>query len=509
MIMERILAILRTRPVRIALAFLLTALLAGMLVVTIFWSRFDLQWLAFLGGVLFAAVLAIASQASKAEWLVLRRTRQLDRVKELLVQEAARSRNAAEAMRMLESRIQLVSNALPSLILFVDRDQRCRFHNRAVERKTRLPGEQITGRQLRDVVGNAVYAGIAPHVADTLAGKAIEYELVWQGAGMQDLAYTVRHVPYPPESAQPIGFYLLASPVVRAPAPGLAVAGQQPARAAAGTPGGGTADGDALFVKFISDELTSWDDPRAGLVRALEEDQFLLFAQKILPLKADLPDPSCCEVLVRLKEEEENMLPPGNFIPIAERFGLMEQLDCWVVRKLIAWCMERRKRTPSWRVPVFCVNLSESTVTSGRFTHFVLDELQRTGFAARSLCFEIGEQDVINRNSEVRKFIAALKPAGCRFAVDAFGSVKVSFSHLQNLPIDFVKIDGAIVQNLLRDAAALAKVRGINTVCQKLGIRTVAMFVETGEALDKLREIGVDYVQGFGIARPGPIDSVS
>ncbi|MBI3045406.1 MAG: EAL domain-containing protein [Betaproteobacteria bacterium] len=507
--MNRILAILRTRAVRIALAFLLTALLAGMLIVTIFWSRFDLQWLAFLGGVLFAAVLAIASQASKAEWLVLRRTRQLDRLKEQLSQEAARSRNAAEAMRMLESRFQVVGNALPSLILFVDRDQRCRFHNRAVERKTRLPGDQITGRLLRDVVGSAAYAGIAPRVADTLAGTAIEYETVWDSPGAENLAYSVRHVPYPPESAQPTGFYLLATARVRAPAPGQALAGAPPARAAAGTPGGATADGDALFVKFISDELTHWDDPRAGIIRALEEDQFLLFAQKILPLKADVPDPSCYEVLVRLKEEEENMLPPGNFIPIAERFGLMEQLDCWVVRTLTTWCMERRKRTPSWRVPVFCVNLSEAAVTSERFPRFVLDELQRTGFAAQSLCFEIAEQDAINRNSEVRKFAAGLKPAGCRFAIDAFGSVKVSFSHLRNLPIDFVKIDGAIVQDMLRDATALAKVRGINTVCQKVGIRTVAMFVETSGALDQLREIGVDYVQGFGISYPGPIDKIS
>ena len=115
-------AVLRSRPVRIALTFLLTALLAGMLVVTIFWSRFDLQWLAFLGGVLFAAVLAIASQASKAEWLVLRRTRQFERVKDLLGQEAARSRNATEAMRMLEARMQLLINAIPSPIFFVDRD---------------------------------------------------------------------------------------------------------------------------------------------------------------------------------------------------------------------------------------------------------------------------------------------------------------------------------------------------------------------------------------------------
>ena len=149
MAIERIFAILRARPVRIALTILLTALLATLLVAAVFWSRFDVQRLAFLGGVLFAAVLAIASQASRAEWLAMRRTRQLEHARNQLAQEAARSHHAAGAMRMLESRFQLVCDAVPSLIVFVDRERHCRFHNRAIERKTGRAGGKITGRQGR------------------------------------------------------------------------------------------------------------------------------------------------------------------------------------------------------------------------------------------------------------------------------------------------------------------------------------------------------------------------
>jgi EAL domain-containing protein (putative c-di-GMP-specific phosphodiesterase class I) len=158
---------------------------------------------------------------------------------------------------------------------------------------------------------------------------------------------------------------------------------------------------------------------------------------------------------------------------------------------------------------LFCVNLSEAAVCSLDFTRFVSYELRQHDFNARSLCFEIGEPEIIGQHAHVQRFINALKPLGCRFTVDAFGSVKVSFSHLKGLDVDFLKIDGVIIQNILRDPAALAKTRAINTVCGKVRLRTIAEFVETDQTLDKLREVGVDYVQGFGVARPESIDRIS
>ena len=120
----------------------------------------------------------------------------------------------------------------------------------------------------------------------------------------------------------------------------------------------------------------------------------------------------------------------------------------------------------------------------------------------------MNERDVIEHFSAARAFIAALKPLGCRFTLDAFGSIKVSFSHLNELPVDFVKIDGVIIESMLQGALGPATVKAINIVCHEVGIRTIAEFVETKQTLDKLREIGVDYVQGFGIARPEPISKI-
>jgi EAL domain-containing protein (putative c-di-GMP-specific phosphodiesterase class I)/PAS domain-containing protein len=499
---------LRRRWVSTALTVVVTGVLGAALTATIYWTLFDPKWIAFLGGVLMAAMVAAATQASKAQWLATRRTKQLDRIRAQLGQETARSRNATEAVRIAESRMRLLADALPSMIFFVDRDERCRYHNRAVEHRTGLTAEQISGRPLHEVLGNA-YPLVAPHIGDTLQGKPAAYEFVWPGTALPE-TYAAHHVPYPPEESPPRGFYLLLTVTALHP-PARTASSLQPTDPA--TDAGGVViageGGETIYMRSIAAQLMGWDEPRAKLEYALKGNQFLLFAQKILPLKRELPDTLCYEILLRLREEEDNLLPPGGFIPIAERYGLMEELDRWVVRNLIAWCREQKRGDPAWRVPLYCVNLSEAAVCSLDFARFVNDELRQHDFSARSLCFEIGEPEIIGQHAHVQRFINGLKPLGCRFTVDAFGSVKISFTHLKGLAVDFIKIDGVIIQNILRDPAALAKTRAINTVCGKVGLRTIAEFVETDETLDKLREAGVDYVQGFGIARPGPIRKIT
>ena len=267
--------------------------------------------------------------------------------------------------------------------------------------------------------------------------------------------------------------------------------------------------GQALYLHLMTEQLTGWNDSRAMLQRALRENLFLLLAQKILPLKLGSPDPVCYEVLLRLKQEEDNLLPPGGFFDIAESLGLMAKIDRWVVRAVLSWCAARQKSSPGAPLPMMCVNLSGPALKSTSFLGAMREELSRAGVAPSALCFEINERDVIEHPARARAFIAALKPLGCRFTLDAFGSVKVSFSHLNDLPVDFIKIDGIILESIRHGPLGPATVKAINMVCREVGIRTIAEFVETKETLDKLREIGVDYVQGFGIARPEPISKLS
>lgn len=503
------LSVVRRRPVRIALSLGLTLLLAALLAATIHFTRYDLQWLAFLGGVLFAAVLAMASQASKAEWLVMRRTRQLERMREHLAEAADRGKNAAEALRMADLKMRMVGDALSVPILYVDRELCCRYHNQACRALTALAAERIDGQPLQDVAG-AAYPLMQHHLEQTLAGTATSYDLIWPGSNDAPASsFTASHLPFPPQHERPFGFYILLTPTAghaaAAQAPQHGEAANAIAVAATGTEGGSDG-GNALYVRSITDQLMGLnDDPRARIQRALRDDQFLLFTQKILPLKSGAADPVCHEILLRLQEEEDYLLPPGGFIPIAEEYGMMEEIDRWVVRNLISWCLRRQQADANWQVPLFCINLSGTTLANPEFARFVRHEMQRPGFAAQALCFEINDIEAISNHQNVRHFISALKPAGCRFALDDFGSAKVSFSHLRGLAVDFVKVDGAIIQNILKSPTDLAKLQAIATVCRKIGVRTMAEFVESGDTLNKLRELGIDYAQGFGVARPGPI----
>jgi EAL domain-containing protein (putative c-di-GMP-specific phosphodiesterase class I)/PAS domain-containing protein len=512
-ILYGLLAFVYRRPVQLVLSVLLTLVLGAVLVITIQFTLFDLQWLTFLGGILFAAILSLASQASKSEWVVARRTRQLERTRELLDHEKQRARVAEEALKVADERARMIHDLQPTPLLYIDRDLRIRQHNRAFLKLTDWPADRINGQLLRDVAPRE-YPVLLPRFHETLAGAMVSYSMAWSAADGSSSSYLVKQVPWPPDSPQAQGFYILmlseqAGRTV--PAPAAAETTLPPPSATRSAPRAAITDefGETFYLHSLSDQLTGNEDPHAKLVRALQsEDEFLLFAQKILPLRSLPFEHGCFEILLRLREEEDNLLPPGGFIPIAEQFGLTEDIDRWVVRKVISWATAKQKADPAWTMPLFCVNLSDAALSNPEFARFVRAELHRTKFAANRLCFEVGELETISNHDNVARFIAALKPAGCRFTADAFGSVKLSFSHLSGLALDYIKIDGVIIQNMFKTPGDLNKLRAIVGVCQKLGVRTIADFVEDDRTLEKLREIGIDYAQGFGIARPGPIDVI-
>jgi len=287
---------------------------------------------------------------------------------------------------------------------------------------------------------------------------------------------------------------------------GPAADGEPPQRIEAGA--APAQSSQALYLSLMSKRLMGSDDPRAMLEQALDRNQFLLFAQKIVAVRSGVAEPQCYEVLLRLKHEEDHLLPPGGFLDLADSLGMTEALDRWVIRALVSWGAARLEQRPGERLPMMCVNVSQPALDNPAFAGLVRSELERSGYPGRALCFEIDERDVIEHRPGVQRFVAAVKP-DCRVMVDNFGGVRVSFSHLAGLPVDFLKIDGAIVQNIHRDPTELIKAWAINLACQKVGMRTVAKFVETRETLDMAREIEIDYVQGFGIARPASIATIA
>jgi len=259
---------------------------------------------------------------------------------------------------------------------------------------------------------------------------------------------------------------------------------------------------DQLYLESLTATLTGWNDPEMRLVRAFELDEFILFGQYMVALDADQGLPAYVEVLVRLREEERNLTPPGHFIPFLEYYGMMPLLDRWVIEHALEWWRSNNDAQNS----VMSVNLSAATLGADDFPEFVDRQLRRKEVSGRVLCFEIAQGEIAADPARLAKSVERLKTLGCGFAISAFGRDTVSFEALKTVPAGLVKIDGAIIRGIVIDQMALAKVRAIQQVCRKVGIYTVAESVEQPEALELLRQAGVDYAQGYGISRPGPLE---
>jgi diguanylate cyclase (GGDEF)-like protein len=235
------------------------------------------------------------------------------------------------------------------------------------------------------------------------------------------------------------------------------------------------------------------------LHRALEEDSFRLFSQAIAPVDETGEAEEHCEILLRL-EENGKLLAPGAFIPAAERFGLMPSLDRWVVRNALD-IIGRRRRVVS---ATYSINLSGLTLKDDTFLPFLRDALRRSCVPADVLCFEITETSAIENLDEAIAFMNAMRAMGCRFALDDFGVGMSSLTYLKRLPVDYVKIDGSFVRDMLTDKADWMTVEMINQISHLAGRKTIAEFVENAEIFAALRTIGVDYAQGYSIGRPEP-----
>jgi EAL domain-containing protein (putative c-di-GMP-specific phosphodiesterase class I) len=208
------------------------------------------------------------------------------------------------------------------------------------------------------------------------------------------------------------------------------------------------------------------------------------------------------EVLVRLQEEEESLLPPGAFLPIVEEHGLLTDLDRLVVRHLLDWISRDQTRQSC----LYSVNISGVTLSDPDFPLFVADALREQRLPAKVFCAEFTEAEAIARGAAAENLVRRMRQTGCLTALSQFGRSEVSFGLLKSLNVDYVKIDGNIILNVLSNRVALAKLTAITQVARTMGKVTIAEMVENPSTVTKLREIGVDLAQGFGISSPVSLD---
>ena len=256
------------------------------------------------------------------------------------------------------------------------------------------------------------------------------------------------------------------------------------------------------FLERMDSELAGWANPVQRLKGAIENNEFELYCQPILQFAGNERYPMA-EVLVRLREEERALVPPGEFLPVFEHYRMMPYLDRWVVRHTV------KRLAQGSRIPRFSVNLSGQTIEDLEFPRFVTGQLAANQLAGSRLLFEIDEADVLARPESVERFAAQMKSVGTPLLIDGFGCRAVSFTPVKTLGVQFVKVDGRITRRVMSNDSARSKLNAILRVGERLGFGVVAECVEEQDVLVRLKAMGVGYAQGFGIYQPHPIDALA
>lgn len=453
-----------------------------LLVATIFLTILELPWIAFLTGILCAASIGLLSRLVYAE----------------------------TTLAEVRENVRYLDVELSTMIVYVSADGTVLYHNQAFRSWLRLREASVNGRALRDAVGLTIFAQLKAGLDSALAGRPRRETRTHEGLGTPYARIFTQYLPHLGELGVVDGAFILQTDVTgeengqaTARTGAAAPAASAPAQIAASVlaPDGGEPE-RRMFVQTMTEELTGWRDAGDRLRAALDNNEFCLYVQEIVPLSGPAGGGPFLEMLLRLREEEDGLMPPGAFIPIAEAYGLMPDLDRWVVRNVLAWV----RANPARLAGTYSINLSAATIAADGFVEYVAAEVRRQGGPGPTLCFEILTEDALANREGAARLVAALAEAGCRTMLCGFGQVATDYGLLKSMPVDYIKIDTGIVLGLNRNAVDLIKLKAICRVARTTNRRTVAEFVEDDETLAKLRAHGVDFAQGYGIARPRPID---
>lgn len=488
---------------------------AGMLVFAIYFTLLDLPWITFLSGVLAASLLAMVARAARAEFFAARRLARLSVLQEKLAREKVRRDELEKAFAAATARLHFSEEVLPVMLAYVDAHTRYQYHNRAFRDWVGLRKDQIDGRHMRDVHGRKGFAEIEPAVAKVMDGELVQYERTQKMPSGSTYRLSTQYIPVRGEKGQVAGFYALITDftdhgVQPAAADNAAAAQRAQAEsesevAAAHVPSSAGSE-QGMVVNSFPREATGGKDAVDRITAAIKKGEFALFYQPIRRLAPHAGLADHYEILIRLREEEDNLMPPGAFFPLAEQYGLLPQLDRWVVEHLLAWMSSRKAGTATGEI--FFVNVAMDTICDPDFPDFVEYQLRKTAVPGSAVCFEITESGLNSRRGEVEEFARVVKQIGCRIALSGFGRERVSVDLMKTCPLDFVKIHGSVILGIQRNAVDLGKLTAITRVSKVIGVSTVAEMVETEETIAKLIEVNVDFAQGFGIGRPQPLPTL-
>lgn len=399
-----------------------------------------------------------------------------------------------------ESKIksQFVDENMPVMLAYFNGDLRCRYHNRIFRRWFGLKPDQIDGRLLKEFSNEEFFSDIQNSIEEILAGKTVHNERVLKSTKGFPYIFTEQYLPHLDSKGKTVGFYTLHTP--RAQEKNRDSSKKKLESPTKPEP----EKTNKILTKNNTNLPPSNQSSKSGITaaritQAIEGGEFNLYCQEITPIKSSITSVSHYEILIRMHEEENNLMPPGSFLPLVDQFKMMPKLDRWIINHIAQWLAVHPKSNS-----VFYVNVAKDTLSDRAFPGFIQDQLQKIKAPATNLCFEVEVSDAEANTADTLIFTQKIRELGCLVSLCSFSGNPESLNLLDKMKVDFLKIDGSLVCNILRDEEDLDKVKTINQLAHKAEIKTIAELVESDDIIVKLQEIGVDYAQGFGVAKPHP-----
>lgn len=471
---------------------------------TFFSIELTMHWATSLWFSLIFSILIIIIQIARTEKSVKNYSDQLLISKERLTNEIKHRLWAEKTASESKIKSLFIDENIPVMLAYFNNDLRCRYHNRIFRRWFGLKPDQIDGRLLKEFSDEEFFSDIQNCHKEILAGKTIHNERILKSTKGFPYIFTEQYLPHLDNKGKTIGLYTLHTPRAQEK---KCVSSKNNKMENLNKPISNKSN--EIHIKENINPKHDTQISKLGITskriaQAIEEGEFNLYCQKINPIKSSVTLASQhYEILIRMHEEENNLMPPGSFLPLVNQFKMMPKLDRWIISHIIKWLSVHPKDNS-----VFYLNVAKDTLSDQDFPSFIQDQLQKMKTSASNFCFEIEAADAQTNMANTLIFMQKIRGIGCQVALCSFSDTPESLNLLDKMKVDFLKIDGSLICNILQDEEDLDKVITINQLAQKAEIKTIAELVETDDIIAKLQEIGIDYAQGFGIAKPHPFEDL-
>ncbi len=480
-------------------AYLALGLIIALIINVFFFDEVVLHWSAALWVCLVLVQIVIIIQQARTEKNIKDQENQLVITKERLANEIKHRLWAEKVASESKIKSLFIDENIPVMLAYFNTDLRCRYHNRIFRRWFGLKPDQIDERLLTEFSSDDFSSDITQCAAEILSGKTVHNERVLKSTKGFPYIFTEQYVPHLNNKGKAIGFYTIHTPRTQEKnRVSLKNKADHPPKPEPKTiieilP----TDGATQYAPQTASQKPT--TTAARIAQAIDGGEFNLYYQHISPLKPSSSAASHYEILIRMNEEDNNLMPPGSFLPFVDQFNLMPQLDRWIVNHIVKWLSTHPKSQS-----IFCLNVAKDTLSDRVFPDFIQEQIKNMNVIPANLCFEIEVADAEANTTDTINFAQRIHDLGCLVSLCSFNDDPSSVALLDKIKIDYLKIDGSLICNILRDPEDLNKVISIHKLAQKSKNKTIAELVETDDIVAKLQEIGIDYAQGFGIAKAHP-----